>query len=88
MTRLPRAVADEALRAATLPDVILDNTREIANICASKFCKKRVRLTEFIASPAELPEPARSLFTAPAGRLDMTIGVEGYPGGKLSLLVH
>lgn len=83
---MPAGVVSEAIAAAELSDDLLEGAREVANVCASSFRDKRVRLAEF-CPPGQRPggEAGRALLSAER-RVDLRVQVAGYPGGRLVLV--
>lgn len=87
LTRIPPGAADQAAKTQKLTPEMVDNAREVANVCANSFHEKRVRLFGFVSPGAQMPGPVGTLIAKPARRLDLTVTIAGYPQGKLSLMV-
>lgn len=88
LTLVPAGVATEAVRAQKLPPELEDNAKEVANITANSFLERRVRLTQFWAPKAALPEPIVAFAKAKGSLLETSLEVAGYGGGKLWLVGH
>ena len=87
LTRMPRGAAEDAVKDGELPPDMFDNTREVVNICANSFQTKRVRLTDFYIPGSAYPDAVKALLAKPLKRLDGTISIANYHGGKIAMLV-
>ena len=85
---LPVAVAKEAAKARELTAVMIDNMREIMNICtrlvmdASSLHLK----LEQVYPTKSLPAPAAALLGAAKGRREFQVQLPKYGGGVLTFL--
>jgi len=90
LTRIPVGVMKDDIDAKKLSDSLLDNLREVLNICASLLntvpSSPHLRLHTVFSVPPVPPEEVLSLITSPVSRLDFEIAVESYGKGKLSFL--
>lgn len=89
LAMVPVPVVEEALRRGELPEVLLENVKEVVNILGGLFNSARsphVRLTTVHRLPAELPASVTALLEAPAFRRDFAVLIEGYGDGRLALL--
>ncbi|MEZ4331009.1 MAG: hypothetical protein R3F35_04620 [Myxococcota bacterium] len=86
---LPAGAAEDAAKAGKLPDNLLDAFSEVANILAGVLCVDgalHVRWTTVAQSQAELSADDKALLAKPASRLDVTVEIEGFGAGKLSIV--
>lgn len=89
LTRIPPAGAEEAAESGDFSQMMLSNHHEIMNICSRLFMKgssPHLRLEKVYASPAELPNEARSVIQSDVGRADFEVDVPGYGKGGVSFL--
>ena len=88
LSMLPPAAAKEAAKARQLTKVMLDNLREVMNICSRLLIddgSPHLRLGQVYERRA-LPAAAASIITAAKGRVDFEIGVAKYGSGVMSVL--
>jgi hypothetical protein len=88
LSMLPPTAVKEAVSSRELSSTMLDNLREVLNICT--------RLVLDAASPhlkldqlypvAALPDAAAAILAKPLGRREFSLQVPRYGGGVLSLL--
>lgn len=86
---LPPAAATDAVKAGKLNENIIENIREVLNICASLFIyedRAHVRLREIHPLPGQTPPEVAKVITRPAGRMEVDVNVPGYGAGKMALL--
>ena len=85
---LPVGVAKDAAKSHELTDVMVDNIREIMNICTRLVMdttSPHLRL-EQIYPIKSLPAPAAALLAAPKERREFLIQLPKYGGGVMTLL--
>ncbi|MEA3151515.1 MAG: hypothetical protein QOD56_2454 [Gammaproteobacteria bacterium] len=85
---LPVAVAKEAAKARELTAVMIDNMREIMNICSRLVMdatSPHLKLDQIYPTKS-LPAPATALLGAPNGRREFQIQLPKYGGGTLTFL--
>lgn len=85
---LPVGVAKEAAKARELTSVMIDNMREIMNICTRLVMDAtslHLRL-EQVYPTKSLPPPAAALLGAPKGRREFQVQLPKYGGGVLTFL--
>ncbi|MGI9430965.1 MAG: hypothetical protein ACR2PQ_02055 [Myxococcota bacterium] len=85
--RLPKAATEEAAAAGTLPDSLLANFREVANIGASLLCtddSPHLRFLEAETASARRAE-VRAFEKIVVAHGSFTVDVEGYGSGTLVL---
>jgi hypothetical protein len=85
---LPAAMAKEVAKTRQLTDVMIDNVREIMNICTRLMMdanSPHLKL-EQIYPAKSLPAPAAALLGAPPGRREFQLQLPKYGGGVLSLV--
>jgi hypothetical protein len=86
---LPAGAAADAAKSGKLPDNLLDAFSEVANILAGVLCANgalHVRWTTLAKSQAELSADDKALLAKPTARLDVTVEVEGFGAGKLTIV--
>ncbi len=85
-------ILPEVEAAQQLPANLLDNYREVVNILASVLntpSTPHLRLTSIHTWPDEdLPAEAWGVIETPGNRRDFEITVDGYGGGRLSILAR
>jgi hypothetical protein len=90
LTLVPPAAVAESLRKGDLSDA-LENFREIVNILAQLLNSARtshLRLAGVHVIPGALPDGVTSLVARPQFRRDFAVQIDGYGGGRISLLVN
>ena len=90
LSMVPSNVADEAVEKGELPDMLLENWKEVANIFAQLLNGPRtphLRLQAIHQLPGEVPQPVDALLRAPEFRRDFELRIEDYGKGRFSLLV-
>ncbi len=89
LSLLPKSVADESIKKGSLDEGLLENFREVANICSSLFTEhvgSRVHLQTVLAK-AVAPPPEHKAFMQSAVRTDVLVDVQGYGSGPISIRV-
>lgn len=87
---IPRGGAEAAVEDGVLPDSLLENTAEILNVTTSLFNVDGAphhRLYATYAPGATLPADVAQWVLAYIPRLDLTVEVQGYGPGRLSVLL-
>jgi translation elongation factor EF-Ts len=90
LSMVPPAVAEESVTKEDVPDHLLDNFREIANIFARLLngpTTPHLRLQGAHRVPGPVPELVNKLLVHPEFRRDFGCTVEGYGSGRFALLV-
>jgi len=85
---LPLAAAKDAAKSRELTDVMIENVREIMNICSRLVMDSaslHLKLDQVYPTKA-LPAPAAALLGAPKGRREFQLQLPKYGGGVLTLL--
>jgi hypothetical protein len=85
---LPVATVKEAAKSRELTGVMIENLREIMNICTRLVMdatSPHLRL-EQVYPTKSLPAPAAALLGAPQGRREFQIQLPKYGGGVLTLI--
>lgn len=88
LAMIPPNVAADAVRGPKLPENLVENAYEVLNIGASVFndiegTPIHVKISKLMTTPIP-DEVIGKLGKAPA-RVDLVVGVPGYPDGKVSL---
>ena len=89
LAMVPTSVVDEAMRRNELPENLVENVQEVANILAQLLNSPRtphLRLKDLHELPTELPAAVSALLDAPEFRRDFSIAIEGYGNGRMALL--
>ena len=89
LAMVPTTVVEEAMRRGELPENLVENVQEIANIMAQLFNSPKtphLRLNTVHQMPGELPPAVTRLWDAPEFRRDFAIAIEGYGNGRMALL--
>jgi hypothetical protein len=90
LSMLPPSTAEENLAKRELPDHLIDNFREIANILARLLngpTTPHLRLRQVHRLPGPVPDLVMKVVFAPESRRDFVCAVEGYGEGRFALLV-
>ncbi|HEY4446637.1 MAG TPA: hypothetical protein VGN30_20325 [Steroidobacteraceae bacterium] len=85
---LPVGVAKEAAKARELTQVMIDNMREIMNICSRLVMdatSPHLKLDQIYPAKT-LPATATALLGAPSGRREFQVQLPKYGGGVLTFL--
>jgi len=88
LSMLPAAAAKDAAKTKDLTPVMVDNLREIMNICTRLVMdasSPHLRLEQVYLAKA-LPAPAAALLTANKGRREFQVQLPKYGGGVLTVL--
>jgi hypothetical protein len=87
LSLLPKPVAEDAIKKGALDDNLLENFREVANICSSLFAEQagaRVHL-QAVVNKVVAPIAAYKVLFASPNRADVTLEVPGYGPGVISV---
>ena len=86
---VPAGAARDAAKSRDIPESMAASFREVANITASLFARAglRVKLREVATPSSQAPEDVQALLAAPRDRRDMTVTVETYDAGTISILL-
>jgi hypothetical protein len=90
LSMVPSSVADEAVKRSELPDTLLENWKEVANVFAQLLNGPKtphLRLQALHQLPGDVPQPVDALLRAPEFRRDFELRIEDYGTGRFSLLV-
>jgi hypothetical protein len=88
LSLLPAGMAREAAKSRQLTQPMIDNLREIMNICTRLVMSETVphlRLDD-VYRAGSLPPAAAALAASARGRIDFRIALPKYGGGQLALL--
>jgi hypothetical protein len=88
LSMLPVAAAKDAAKARQLTDVMIENVREIMNICTRLVMdatSPHLKLDQ-LYSAKSLPAAALALLGAPQGRREFQLQLPKYGGGVLTVL--
>lgn len=87
LSLLPKPVAEDAIKRGSLDDVLLENFREVANICTSLFAEyigARARMQTVLNKVTAVP-PAYKEFLSSPHRADVSLDVPNYGPGVVSM---
>jgi hypothetical protein len=90
LSMVPKGGADDAARSGKLSDTLLENLREVLNVGAQLLNvpgQPRLVFRTLHLPGTPIPEPVGAILKSPAGRVDVSIEVAGYGGGKMAILV-
>ena len=88
LSMLPVAAAKDAAKARQLTDVMIENVREIMNICTRLVMdatSPHLKLEQLYPTKS-LPAAALALLGAPQGRREFQVQLPKYGGGVLTVL--
>jgi hypothetical protein len=88
LSMLPVAAAKDAAKARQLTDVMIENVREIMNICTRLVMdttSPHLKLDQLYPANS-LPPAALALLGAPQGRREFQVQLPKYGGGTLTVL--
>jgi len=87
---LPHAGAEKSVEDNLVTPGQFDNFSEILNVAASMFNRRdtpHLKFHEAYAPRETLPEDAQKWVDFPASRIDGTLTIQGYGGGRISVVV-
>lgn len=86
-----RAGADAAIEDRYVPENLLENLGEVSNVLASVFQipgNPHLRLDRVYRPPGTAPREAIDLLYALGHRIDLSLDVAGYGGGRLAVAMR
>ena len=90
LAMIPAGAAEDAVKEGDLGTNLTDAYSEVANIMAGLLCadgSPHVRWTNIAANLGALTDADKAILSSPANRVDVEVDVDGYCGGKMTLLV-
>jgi hypothetical protein len=87
LSLLPKPVAEDAIKRGALDDALLENFREVANICSSLFAEQagaRVHLDTVLNKVIAAPPAYKNLLASP-NRADVSVDIPNYGPGVISV---
>lgn len=87
LSLLPKSLADESIKKGHLDETLLENFREVANICSSLFAEQfatRAHLQTVVPKCTVVPADCKALM-ASLHRDDLSIDVPNYGEGVVSI---
>jgi hypothetical protein len=87
LSLLPKPVAEDAIKKGTLDESLLENFREVANICTSLFAEQhgtRAHLQTVLNKVTAPPAAYKAILASP-NRSDVSIELPNYGSGIISL---
>jgi hypothetical protein len=86
---LPDAVIRERLKVTPLEELLRDAIYEVLNIaCAGITNEGRAVFTKMVTDPAYIDRAAGKVFAKPDHRSYFNVSVDGYQGGKFTILAQ
>jgi hypothetical protein len=87
---IPPGVAGESARSGKLSENLLENVKEVLNVCSRLFAAPgtphvRMKGTNIIPPPA--PAEIAGMLAKPNSRLDLELAVPGYAGGRMAIII-
>ena len=89
LTRIPPGGAEDAAESGDLGESILDNVKEVFNICSRLLMddsSTHLRLGPVYESYAEVPDAEKAVVEGAASRADFSVDVPNYGTGNVSFL--
>ena len=89
LSMVPSGQAEEGARANTLNEELLLNYREILNVAANLFPAgggPHVRLTNVVFARPKIDPAFVKIIRKPKSRVDVNLKIDGYGGGRVSLV--
>lgn len=87
LSMIPAGVANDAVKAQTLDESMLENLREVANVITVAFNNEKgahIRLQETVQCKPPLPPPLKTALSKARELLHLEVTVKGYPAGNIS----
>lgn len=88
----PATILPEVEQNQTLPDNLLENYQEVVNILTGQLntpSTPHLKLVHTFEHPThEMPKEVWDVIERPSSRRDFDVTVEGYGGGKISILTR
>jgi hypothetical protein len=85
---IPASEAANNLKAKRLDPALLENFKEVLNICAQLFGSsdaQRVKLNSLYLANADMPEELKTFMTKGHVRKEVQLSITGYGNGRLSV---
>ncbi len=89
LTMIPADVVKECASDGEMTERLRENAHEVLNVAASLFNQPgfdHLVLSEVVLN-GQVPEPVSALMAKPVSRTDLEGAIDGYPGGKCSILL-
>lgn len=86
---VPLYEVQESAKAKKWEPSLVENFKEILNVCAQLFCEPqlpRVALQSVCVEAAARPTNAADLLAKPRKRVDVQLSIAGYGGGRMTVL--
>ena len=90
LTMISAEVVMECAADGEMTERILENAHEVLNVAATLFNQpgsSHLVLGQVAGAGSELPAPLAQLLAKPGHRMDLEGMIEGYPKGRLSILL-
>lgn len=87
---IPPGVAGESARSGKLSENLLENVKELLNVCGRLFVSPgtaHIRMKATCTVPPAAPPEIAGLLAKPNARLDLELNIPGYAGGRLAVII-
>jgi hypothetical protein len=85
---IPPGVAGESARSGKLSENLLENVKELLNVCSRLFVgAAHIRMKATHTIPPAAPAEIAGLLSKPNNRLDIEMSIPGYAGGRMAVLI-
>jgi hypothetical protein len=87
---IPPGVAGDSARSGKLAENLLENVKELLNVCGRLFVSPgtaHVRMKATCTVPPAAPPEIAGLLAKPNNRLDLELNIPGYAGGRMAVLI-
>lgn len=85
---IPAYEAQQNCKAKLWDGSLVENFKEILNVCAQLFCEesKRAKLESVSCGAEERPAKIATLLAKPGRRIDIQVSINGYKDGRMAIL--
>ncbi len=87
---IPPGVAGESARSGKLSENLLENVKELLNVCSRLFVgpgTPHVRMKATCLVPPAAPPEIAGFLAKPNSRMDLELSIPGYAGGRMMVLI-
>ncbi len=90
LTRIPPGGAEDAASSGEFSQMMMDNVREIMNICSRLFMVKEdaphLKFDVVYETPDSIPQGVKAVLDNDGARVDYNVSIPGYGSGALSFI--
>ena len=85
---IPVYEAQQSCKAKQWDGSLVENFKEILNVCAQLFCEGSIRakLENVFCGAAERPAKIATILAKPGRRIDIQVSINGYANGRIAIL--